>query len=276
MAIGNLALVLQARGRFREAEVLQREALAIATKVFGDDTLEVALPLHNLAAVLAAQGISTPPKRSIAARLRSPGGSRPGILGVGSGLNNLATIFQQRGDYREARRYYLRAIALQESNFGPVHPEVFSPVRNLGNCLLEMGRPAEAAPVLQRASTSLARGWANAIPTPAWRCSASAGWRPPAATSTRAATLLDSAFDVLGSAPPPRFDRYVAETLEAQAKLALLRGDPMAAVTLGRQAVALYEQLYPEGHLRLTRAQLHLAEGLQAGRHPDEARAVLD
>jgi eukaryotic-like serine/threonine-protein kinase len=276
VAIGNLALVLQARGHFREAEVLQREALAIATKVFGDDTPEVALPLHNLAAVLAAQGDLDSAEALYRRSLEITRRISPGHPGVGSGLNNLATIFQQRGDYREAKRYYLRAIALQESNFGPVHPEVFSPVRNLGNCLLEMGRPAEAAPLLHRALDIARQALGERHPYTGLALLSVGRLETARGNLETATTLLDSAFDVLGSAPPPRFDRYVAETLEAQAKLALLRGDPTAAVTLGRQAVALYEQLYPEGHLRLTRAQLHLAEGLQAGQRPDEARAVLD
>ena len=55
-AVTSLARMLQAQGRFAEAEPLYRQSLAKHRGLFGSDNVEVSTSLRNLAALLMAQG----------------------------------------------------------------------------------------------------------------------------------------------------------------------------------------------------------------------------
>ena len=66
-------------------------------------------------------------------------------------LNNLASLFSDRGDYRRAEPFYELALATWEKAFGPNHPKVALALNNLGTLLAYKGDYARAEPLLLRA-----------------------------------------------------------------------------------------------------------------------------
>src|SRR5262249_54152986 len=99
-SLNNLASVLQARGKFAEAEPLFRDALDMKRRHYRrQDDPDLALSLNNLANVLEAQGKyaeAEPLYRDAVAMCRRlyPNRDHPDLA---RGLNNLAGVLQARG-----------------------------------------------------------------------------------------------------------------------------------------------------------------------------------
>ena len=55
VSLNDLALVLRDQGKFPEAEALQREALELRRKLYGNEHAEVAESMNNLALVLRSE-----------------------------------------------------------------------------------------------------------------------------------------------------------------------------------------------------------------------------
>ena len=70
---------------------------------------------------------------------------------VATASSNLADILRAKKDYVGARRYYERALSIDEAAYGPGHSEIAVDLENLAGLLSEMGRPAEARRIQQRA-----------------------------------------------------------------------------------------------------------------------------
>ena len=66
-------------------------------------------------------------------------------------LNNLASVCQDRGQIEEAERYYRRAIALIERDFGSLEPALSKPLRNLASLYDEQGEFAKAERLVRQA-----------------------------------------------------------------------------------------------------------------------------
>jgi tetratricopeptide (TPR) repeat protein len=70
---------------------------------------------------------------------------------VATASSNLADILRGKKDYQGARRYYERALAIDEAAYGPDHAEIAVDLENLAELLTEMGRSAEARSIQERA-----------------------------------------------------------------------------------------------------------------------------
>jgi len=70
---------------------------------------------------------------------------------VASTLNNLALVFEQKGDFEKAIEIHRQALTLREKIFEPPHPDLAESLNNMGTSLIELGRMEEAREVLQRA-----------------------------------------------------------------------------------------------------------------------------
>jgi tetratricopeptide (TPR) repeat protein len=71
---------------------------------------------------------------------------------VGTVASNLAAILREKPDLAGARRYYARALAIDEEAYGPDHPEVAVDLQNLAEVLDAMGRKQEARRLAERAA----------------------------------------------------------------------------------------------------------------------------
>ena len=66
--------------------------------------------------------------------------------------NNLADVLWTKGDRAAAAESYRRALAIDESAYGPDDPEVAADLTNLGGLLKESGQASAAAAYLRRAA----------------------------------------------------------------------------------------------------------------------------
>jgi CHAT domain-containing protein/tetratricopeptide (TPR) repeat protein len=68
-------------------------------------------------------------------------------------LNNLAVLFDDKGDYVKAEAVYQRALTISEKRLGPEHPDVAATLANLAALHINIGDYAKAEAVYQRALT---------------------------------------------------------------------------------------------------------------------------
>ena len=133
-------------GRAGEAQQLFKRALAIVEKAKGDNDLEVAKALNNLALVYGdeAEGLY---KRALAIKERALGASHPIVA---STLINLAALYYSQGRYGEAEGLYQRALAITEQTLGAGHPDSADILIGLGYVHQALGHYAEAEQFLKR------------------------------------------------------------------------------------------------------------------------------
>lgn len=62
---------------------------------------------------------------------------------------NLATAYLAQGRAEEALPLLEQVVAVQETKYGPDHPDTLNTKTNLGSALIDLGRPAEAITLLQ-------------------------------------------------------------------------------------------------------------------------------
>ena len=151
-SINNLAFLYGAQGRYGEAELLYRRALAASEKVLGSEHPFTLSSVNNLAASYEAQGRyrEAEPlfRRALAAREKVLGSKHPDTL---SSVNNLAFLYKAQGRYGEAEPLYQRALAASEKALGPEHPDTLGSVNNLADLYRAQGRYGEAEPLFRRA-----------------------------------------------------------------------------------------------------------------------------
>jgi len=120
------------QGKYSEAEVLLKRALAIKEQAFGKDNPNVAGTLNNLALVYSSQakygeaeGLF---KRALAIREKALGESDPALA---LSLDNLGSVYLSQAKYGEAESFYKRALAIREKALGESHPAVAATLNHL-------------------------------------------------------------------------------------------------------------------------------------------------
>jgi tetratricopeptide (TPR) repeat protein len=150
--MNDLGLLLHAKARHGEAELLYRRALAIDEANYGPVHPNVASGLINLAELLRAVNRLAEAEplypRALAIFEASCGLDHPSVA---SGLNNLALWLRDTNRLAEAEPLFRRALAIDEASYGPDHPTVARDLNNLAGSLHETARFAEAEPLFRRA-----------------------------------------------------------------------------------------------------------------------------
>ncbi|HBK79655.1 MAG TPA: pilus assembly protein PilF, partial [Nitrospinae bacterium] len=70
---------------------------------------------------------------------------------VATGLNNLASVLQAQGLFKEAEPLYKRTLSIVEKSVGPDHPRIVRILRKLAGVYEKLGKKEEAAGFLERA-----------------------------------------------------------------------------------------------------------------------------
>ena len=121
-----------AAGRYREAEPLLIESLAIREALFGPEDTEVASVLNNLGDVYRAENrfVKAEPllRRAAAIWEKTAGPAHPDYAVA---LNNLAAVYYQLGYDERAKPLFNRALAIWERALGPDHPHTVTMRQNL-------------------------------------------------------------------------------------------------------------------------------------------------
>ncbi|MDA0266203.1 MAG: tetratricopeptide repeat protein [Cyanobacteria bacterium] len=153
-ALNQQAFDLAQAGRYREAEPLYLEALAIRRERLGDRHLDVANSLNNLAELYRTQGRYGEAEilhREALAIYREQLGERH--LNVAISLNNLALTYYAQGRYGEAATLFQAALEIRREQLGAHHPSVATGLNNLAGLYDTQGRYREAEPLYLEAVT---------------------------------------------------------------------------------------------------------------------------
>ena len=153
----NIAGVEMKLDRLGPARARIERALAIAERSLGERHPAVAnvrLALGNLLFRSEDYDSAAAEYEKSLAVLQGAGGADGDVADA---LYSLAIAYHLRGEYERALKPYREALVRSEKLHGSEHPEVALPLVGMGAALVELGRMAEAVPLLERALTICTR-----------------------------------------------------------------------------------------------------------------------
>ncbi len=140
--------------KLSEAEVLEREALAMRKRLLGGEHVDVAQSLESLAGILQAQGrlreSETMIRDSLAMRKKLLGSEN---LPVAASLFSLADVLLDQAEFAEAESCFREALAMRRKFCGEEHPDVAIVLAHLAVLLQQQGRLPEAESMNREALT---------------------------------------------------------------------------------------------------------------------------
>ena len=140
------------KGRYREAILMWEQTLAMRQKLLGNEHLDVAQSLNNLAVLYDNQGRyeEAEPlyKQALQMRQKLLGNEH---LDVATSLNNLAVLCENQGRYQEAEPLYKQALMMYQNLLGNEHLDVAISLNNLALLYKKQSRYEEAEPLYKQA-----------------------------------------------------------------------------------------------------------------------------
>jgi serine/threonine-protein kinase len=143
-AESRLGSALSSKGRAREARAHYLEALAIRSRVLGDDHPLTAMTHGNLGATAMEEDGNTAEARKHFLTQLAVFERIPTHVAYPSLLSNLGTLESSVGNHDKAREYHERALNARRSKLGPEHPQVATSLHNLGDVYSDTGDLAKA------------------------------------------------------------------------------------------------------------------------------------
>jgi len=115
------------QGKIEEAERWLKRSVGLKVKALGQDHMEVAQSLNNLAAVYFEikkyADVEPIAKRVLDIYTTNLGPEHPKVVVM---TGNLAMLYQRLGNYPQASRLYRQALAMKSKTMGEDHPEVLA------------------------------------------------------------------------------------------------------------------------------------------------------
>ncbi len=261
IARSTLAEWLQQNGDLRECESLQRESLAVFRKVLPAQHALTAQALNSLGLILTREGRyeSAEPYLREAVTMSAT----PGVAGIGlraSALNNLALNQYYRNDLANATLHFRKAHQLLVEMYGPDNAETLRAQAALGAAFLAQGHFEDAERELR---DSLQRRAAHYGTSDAVYLNTLNLLGRTLLESGRAneavATLEDAhAIEARTSGGGMSDLQALTELFLAQALLG--NGEIEASERFAKRALKAFQELYPDGHPNVARAQVALAD----------------
>ncbi len=272
--LDTLGTVYASFGQFDQAEPHLRSALDMRRRLLGDEHVDVAASLNNVAIVLHAKGefaAAEPLYREALVQRRK-------LLGhehtdVATSLNNLAALLYAMGDYAAAEPMYRQALGLRRRLLGNEHPDVAESLNNLAELLHDKGDYNAAEPLYREALRLNRRLLGDEHRRVADALNNLAGLLCAKGEYLAAEPLFREALalsrKLLGNEHPD-----VAQSLNNLGFLLYAKGDYVAAEPLYREALALYHRLLGDEHPDVALALNNLAVLLDAEGDNDGAAAM--
>jgi serine/threonine-protein kinase len=269
-----LALVLERKGAYPEAGQLLREATGITARVYGKQNGDYLIALHNLAGAQIDMGDLNGALKSdqevLDTRRRIWGPDHPDTA---YSLNNLGWIYLEQGRWQDAEPLLQKNLEITRKLDNASGPRYVSALANWGRVLQQKGDLEGAAKTFDQAQYILALGGR----TESWAAAKILIYqsllemdRNNLPDAIRLATRAVSMQRKLGGSDNPQ----LATGLLTLGLADLLAGNPTAAESSFRAALAIRQRTYPQTHPELLLAQVRLAEALFAENHPDQASAI--
>jgi tetratricopeptide (TPR) repeat protein len=163
--LNDLAMTLQEKHDYQNAESLFRRALAIQRKEFGSDSPAAGATLTNLGSLFETVGHHSEAEQmereAIRIFERKLG---PWSAELAISCTNLADVLATKGDLSQAAALYRRAISIDETVYGADNPEVAGDLVNLGTLLKQSGDASAGNSTLQRALDIYEKAFGAASP----------------------------------------------------------------------------------------------------------------
>jgi tetratricopeptide (TPR) repeat protein len=151
-AQNNLAVFYKYSGNFDAANLLYQQSLAHTTALYGPDSLEVAVSLHNIGGLKHAQGqfaaAEEPGRRAWEISRRHLGENHPTSMADAAAY---AAILDGLERYAESELIHNQVLAFMVQHFGEEHTEVAATLHNLAAVLDRQGRFGAAQECYRRA-----------------------------------------------------------------------------------------------------------------------------
>ncbi len=150
--LNNRAQLARTRGQLADAAALQKQALALRSKLYGPSHPLVSRTHQNLGLIYKAQrryaDAMDEYRLALAADTQSLDESHPA---VGEAWNNIGTLAKAEGKLADAQTALERALKIREAAHGADSQQVALTLSNLGAVLLDADRPQRAVEALERA-----------------------------------------------------------------------------------------------------------------------------
>jgi len=151
-SLNNLAAVLDAGGKYADAERLYQRALDIDTRDLGKDHPDVALTLNNLSALYYKTGrnaeAESAARRALAVRENAHGSDHERVAAA---LDTLASALLAQNKYSEAEPLYERAVSIFSQVPGRNQGELARTLGNLAELYRRQQRYTQAEALMKRA-----------------------------------------------------------------------------------------------------------------------------
>ncbi|KAG7402978.1 Kinesin light chain [Fusarium oxysporum f. sp. rapae] len=142
----------QMRGRYNEAELINRQALEAREKVLGQEHPDTLTSVNNFGLVLQYQGkyeeAEQMSRRALEGLEKVLGREHRDTL---TSVNTLGLVLQHQGKYDEAEQMNRRALEGVEKVLGREHPDTLTSISNLSLVLQHQGKYEEAERMSRRA-----------------------------------------------------------------------------------------------------------------------------
>lgn len=259
------ATKLYETGRYADALIHGRQALALTEAVLGGTHLETARCLDLLGVLHRLQGNSAEAEplllRGLELREAALDKRHPDIA---SSLDHLASLYKAQGLYDRAVPLYERALAIQEKAHGQNHPQVAVVLSNLARLYSEQGQYERAEPLYKRALAIQQAAHGKDHPQVASSLNNLASLYMNLGSYERAEPLAVRAL-FLQQRALPKNHPDIASSLNNLALIFARQGDVARAEPRYRRALAIIEATQGRNHpyvadLLINLAQLRLAD----------------
>ncbi|MFH1278489.1 MAG: serine/threonine-protein kinase [Candidatus Eisenbacteria bacterium] len=251
-----IGITYAALGLYDSADSHLVAALATRRSVLGDEHLDVATGLYNLASLRQMQGEYAEAERlfqdAIAMRKKLHKGEHGDIA---AGLLGLGSVYSSEGRYSEAEPLLRETLAMQRRLFGEEHSSVAEGLNDLATLLQLQGKYAEAEPLFQQALAMRTKLLGEKHPQVAGTLNDLATLLQEEGKYAEAETLFREALSIrkelFGEEHPE-----ISVSLSNLALVLRLRGKYAEAEPFYREALAMQRKLHGEEHPNMA-ANLH-------------------
>ena len=279
-AYGRLGRVHALKGEFEAARARLQHAATLISNRRGEDSLEYAQALNDLASVDFSEGHHAEVARHLTRALGirdARAADNPNVRldpDYATNVNNLGLVHFRLGDLQEAESRFRAATELRERIYRNAHPEQAQSLTNLGLVLDAQGRGEEAQPLLERALSIRRATFGEEHMRVAESLNNLGMLHLSRAQFDDALNMYQSAYPILvkqlGDEHPVTATLY---SNIGHAKLEL--GNPAAALVDYQHSLDIRERRLAEGHLFTSYSELGMGRCLAALGQLEEAEPHL-
>ncbi len=262
-------------GKYREAEEVARQALAVAERSFQHQPSMIAVCLNNLAMAYNELGRYADAEkhynrsRVILERVEGAQSER-----VGQSYNNLANVYLSLGRLADAEAAHKRSLAINEKLFGPNDPRVAQSLVGLAGVYQVQGRFADAEPLYRRMIPIFTKLLGPDNPVMAGCLTNLASLHVEQARYGEAEAEYHRAQAILEKAKGPNHPE-VADVLNNLALMEKFQGRYAEAEGLLRRALAINEKTFGAVHKNVAMCLSNLAAVLGSQYRYNDAEPLL-